>query len=979
MNDLTQARKLIKECQDTQNPYLDLGKCGITDLRKLPELFECRHLEKLILSNNWWGEEGLKVHSNNTGKDNRLSFIPAKISNLTNLTKLMINGDFEKKWKIANISYLKNLTGLQSLDLSYNQISDITALYHLTGLQSLDLSYNHISVINALYHLTGLQSLFLSKNQISDITALSHLTGLQYLSLWNNQISNITALSHLTGLHLLDLGHNQISDITALSHLTGLLYLSLWQNQISDITALSHLTGLQTLYLGFNQISDITSLSHLTGLQKLYLWDNQISDITALSHLTGLQTLYLRNNHIKEIPLSIFQLNMEINMGDDYSRGGHFLSENPIESPPLEIIKQGKQSVLRWFAAQKETLKEIKIHLVGAPEAGKTSLLRRLDNNDFDKNEGQTDGVNILDIQFGEHDTFENQKTLSTTIADERIYFSEITGRFWDFGGQEIMNATHQLFLTKRSIYVLVLEARNDKNIVGQIRDWTKQIIVSGDDSPIIVVANKIDINPGFGFINEFELQKEFSQIKGLVKISCETKENIDLFKNILAEQIFAVMQSRTQIDVKWMKIKKQLKKETTITNYLNQRRFKAICVEAGVADEQEQKNVIDFLDILGLVSHFEKTRLTNFYVLSPTWVTYGAYRILTSKRAAESMASSGKVSTDDLDYIINKEKKNEDKYHSKYQPVRDYDPSERNFLIDIMHEYKLCYRVEDSYFIIPDLLDTAEPLSVTQPIRSSDDNIQFLYRYDPLPNFIMPNFMVEMHNEIMNMWRTGCVLEYDGCKALVSKYDKNISIIATGNDNMGHIMYNVRHQIDLINYKLPKKPERLIPLPGIPNGFVEYEILLTRQRNGKTVFIWNEDGPNETEFSIAKLLHGLQDDPIAKELKRIGEKVGRILDNTERIPVIESNTEAILKLYLDSQTKLDEIIFSIQTSSKKLSNEQKEMITELSEIKEKLNQQKTDVGKMQSIKNILYSIAGNFSTEIIRSVIKTMMFTLST
>jgi hypothetical protein len=32
MNDLTQAGKLIKKCQETQNPYLNLEKCGITNL-----------------------------------------------------------------------------------------------------------------------------------------------------------------------------------------------------------------------------------------------------------------------------------------------------------------------------------------------------------------------------------------------------------------------------------------------------------------------------------------------------------------------------------------------------------------------------------------------------------------------------------------------------------------------------------------------------------------------------------------------------------------------------------------------------------------------------------------------------------------------------------------------------------------------------------------------------------------------------------
>lgn len=30
-NDLRNVKRLIKECQETQNPYLDLGNCGITD------------------------------------------------------------------------------------------------------------------------------------------------------------------------------------------------------------------------------------------------------------------------------------------------------------------------------------------------------------------------------------------------------------------------------------------------------------------------------------------------------------------------------------------------------------------------------------------------------------------------------------------------------------------------------------------------------------------------------------------------------------------------------------------------------------------------------------------------------------------------------------------------------------------------------------------------------------------------------------
>jgi len=50
-HDLSQARRLIQECLETQNPYLDLGNCGITDLDDLPELWECTDLQTLIISN----------------------------------------------------------------------------------------------------------------------------------------------------------------------------------------------------------------------------------------------------------------------------------------------------------------------------------------------------------------------------------------------------------------------------------------------------------------------------------------------------------------------------------------------------------------------------------------------------------------------------------------------------------------------------------------------------------------------------------------------------------------------------------------------------------------------------------------------------------------------------------------------------------------------------------------------------------------
>lgn len=80
----------------------------------------------------------------------------------------------------------------------------------------------------------------------------------------------------------------------------------------------------------------------------------------------------------------------------------------------------------------------------------------------------------------------------------------EVRLNTWDFGGQEIMHATHQFFLTQRSLYVLVLNGREG----GEEEDaekWLKLIESFGTEgsaegdrkhAPVIVVLNKINEAP---------------------------------------------------------------------------------------------------------------------------------------------------------------------------------------------------------------------------------------------------------------------------------------------------------------------------------------------------------------------------------------------------------------------------------------------------------------------------------------------------
>lgn len=91
-------------------------------------------------------------------------------------------------------------------------------------------------------------------------------------------------------------------------------------------------------------------------------------------------------------------------------------------------------------------INEAKLILVGYGGVGKTTLVNRLVRDEFHPDKRDvTWGVEI------------------TPWETDLPYGGRVTLRTWDFGGQEIMHATHQFFFTQNTIYMLVLEGRNQQ------------------------------------------------------------------------------------------------------------------------------------------------------------------------------------------------------------------------------------------------------------------------------------------------------------------------------------------------------------------------------------------------------------------------------------------------------------------------------------------------------------------------------------
>ncbi|MCP4106716.1 MAG: GTP-binding protein [Desulfobacteraceae bacterium] len=708
-----------------------------------------------------------------------------------------------RHWDGDRDSFLSWKTGIAYLPDEHENV---------IGLNLYNCGLNDISFLKLLPNLTQLD---LSYSQLSDISVLKFLPNLTQLNLSGNQLSDISVLKFLSNLTQLDLSYNELTNISVLKFLPNLTQLDLSDNGISDISVLKFLPNLTQLDLG----GDVEG--------------NGISDISVLKFLPNLTQLDLSLNQIRELPRFLPDLNMEIVWEEEgYFFAGINLYNNPIETPPLEIVKKGRSAIESYFRSLetgKKPLNEVKVLIVGDGGSGKTSLIKQIFGEAFDKNESQTHGIRIR------HWNIETENR-------------NIKVRFWDFGGQEIMHATHQFFLSKRSLYILVSDGRKE----GDPEYWLKHIESFGGSSPVLIILNKTDENPGFDLNRNF-LKKKYSGIKNFYRVSCAAHTGIDEFSDSLRKELADVELIQTEWPESWFNVKTAL--ENMTAPYISYKEYRNECGKEKITITEDQNVLVAFLNDLGVILHFKDFRLLDTHVLEPKWVTEAVYKIINSKQLAENRGILNLCSLDD---ILKQETEQDYCYH----------PEKYQYIISLMLKFELCYEVDKDAVLVPDLLEVPEPV-----FDFDDENaLKFIFEYDFLPKSVMPRFIVKQHRDIKNnlRWRTGVVLEDKNFSAAATVKadirDRKIFIHVTGDQKRDYfsVIRKTFKDIHSSFEKLDVKEQ--IPLPDNPHITVEYEELVGYE-------LMNEDqykvGKLRKTYSVSKLLNGIE-----KKEERIREQV---------------------------------------------------------------------------------------------------------
>ena len=708
--------------------------------------------------------------------NNQLSSLPQSVGQLSSLQMLNLSDN-----QLSSLpESVGQLSSLQSLYLWNNQLSSLPEIVgQLSSLQLLDLRFTQLSSLpESVGQLSSLQMLNLGGNQLSSLPeSVGQLSSLQSLDLGGNQLSSLPEIvGQLSSLQSLDLGGNQLSSLPEIvGQLTSLRSLDLGDNQLSSLPeSVGQLTSLRSLDLGDNQLSSLPeSVDQLTSLRSLDLGDNQLSSLPeSVGQLSSLQSLDLWNNQLSSLPTwaKVFEKLDKLDL-----RG------NPLPIPP-EILESKKfvigpspasETLGFYFALQQEkgstALYEAKLILVGEGGAGKTSLAKKIENEQYElqNSEKSTEGIDVIRWDF--------------PLPDGNTFRVNI----WDFGGQEIYHATHQFFLTKRSLYFLVADTRQENT---DFYYWLKIIELLSDGSPVLVIKNEkqdrqCDIDEGL-------FRGQFKSLETYLPTNLKENRGLDKIKQDIRHYILKLPHVGTPLPKNWVRVRSALENYSQNCNTITVEQYCDLCRQNGFTDKQQMLSLSGYLHDLGVCLHFQDDKLLKrTVILKPEWATTAIYKVADSDTVRNH---KGRFTEADTEAIW---------ADREYANLRDE-------LLQLMMRFKLAYELPNrpGHYIAPQLL----PISKPDYPWDTTDNLILRYTYDFMPKGILTRFIVETHQSIEdqnNLWKNGVVLADNWARAqVIENYPKKEINVRVSGSNKKPLLEKIRYEL----WKIHESYERL-------------------------------------------------------------------------------------------------------------------------------------------------------------------------
>ena len=537
------------------------------------------------------------------------------------------------------------------------------------------------------------------------------------LDLQHNDLKQIPrALLELPSLHELNLSHNQLQDIPDVPEWSSVLsVLELSHNQLTNLPLNAVASSIRNLNISFNQFRNVPlCICGFTTLHTLDLSNNP--DILTLpaemGRLSTLNRLYL--NNLKDL------------------------------NDPPRNVQRDTRDCIRYLNSKLRCAKgfyRMKLTLVGCANRGKTTLVARLQGRDCGNE--STVGVDVSEWQF--------KPGLGRKIFNFSI---------WDFGGQEEYYATHQCFLSQRSLYLLLFNLKEGEEGVLELKPWLNNIALRAPKSCIIIVGTHLDEvkdderDEVFKLLQKVgELAAEYSQQLQIVEIMPVGLKNRLEHIGTLKDAIYnhaanykhrgqTIMGQRIpasyhmldkQLELIQQDVRKGLKEPI-----MHAEEFKTMVHQMNlldIQDDEELKTATLFLTDIGTLLHYDDRshNLHEIYFIDPRWLCDMMAKVVTIKER-NPFVKNGILLGEHIPLLF-KDKRFPWQYFEQY--------------LTLLDRFEIALPLDNKRILIPSMLPEKRPSNVD---IEDGQEIPFYLRYIIFnANETPPGFWSRLLSRIMH------------------------------------------------------------------------------------------------------------------------------------------------------------------------------------------------------------------------------------
>ncbi|CAG4936619.1 unnamed protein product [Parnassius apollo] len=462
----------------------------------------------------------------------------------------------------------------------------------------------------------------------------------------------------------------------------------------------------------------------------------------AIHELTNLSVLNISGNKdITELPPQMGLLTRLWNL----NTVGCSLNE------PLRSMVRGSRcrsvdvvGYLRSVLQEAKPYARMKLMLVGVQGIGKTSLLeclrqesaiqhRRKPTDHWAKRMGNKSSrrgnVSTVGVDIG-----------TWVYEKQRSSKGPVTFRTWDFGGQQEYYATHQYFLSRRSLYLVVWRTIDGRKGLAGALAWLRSIQARAPGSPVIMVATHYDqvINSNLPesesplalqrLIRASVMAAPDADKLGLpkvldsIEVSCSTRHNIRLLADIIYSVAFSVkppgskeplLQQRVPATYLALEecvaslaaelrepVLRHEEYRRLVTQYMQQKNLRTF------RDAAELHQATMFLHENGVILHYDDATLKELYFVRPQWLCDVLAHVVTV-REVNPFANNGIMKVEDLAHVF------------KASPLLAASEEARSLGVSLLNKFELALCWDARVLLVPPLLPHREPQLPQLALRS--------------------------------------------------------------------------------------------------------------------------------------------------------------------------------------------------------------------------------------------------------------------